>query len=70
MLLDVLPRNDVSDAKNISIWHSAIVLPQIIATPIAGYIRDSFEFVGKGSIECLGYKVIFFISIIYFILGK
>ncbi len=68
MLLDVLPQQE-SQAKDISLWHSAIVLPQILATPVAGWIRDEFQFLGKGKVECLGYKVIFFISIIYFFLG-
>ena len=72
MLLDVLPNAEgtQSVAKDISLWHSAIVLPQIIATPLAGWIRDGFESVGKANgIECLGYKIIFAICIVYFLAG-
>ncbi|KAI8818301.1 uncharacterized protein EV422DRAFT_551241 [Fimicolochytrium jonesii] len=39
MLMDVLPgRGDV--ARDISLWHSALVLPQIVAVPLAGVVRD------------------------------
>ena len=69
MLLEVLP-NIHESAKDISLWHSAIVLPQIIATPVAGAIRDGLEIVGNSNgIPCLGYKIVFAICILYFLLG-
>lgn len=33
MVLDILP-SDVDRAKDLAVWHQALVLPQLIATPI------------------------------------
>lgn len=33
MILDVLP-NEADRAKDLAVWHQALVLPQLIATPI------------------------------------
>ena len=32
-----------SAAKDLGVWHSAMVLPQLIATPIAGAVLDSVK---------------------------
>ncbi|KAJ3408144.1 hypothetical protein HDV05_005132 [Chytridiales sp. JEL 0842] len=69
MLMDVLP--STSDAgKDMALWHSALLLPQIVATPVAGWLLDSFQQVGeKDGVQCLGYKVVFVICMLYFISG-
>lgn len=36
MVLDILP-NEVDRAKDLAVWHQALVLPQLIATPIGAY---------------------------------
>jgi len=52
------------------VWHVAMVLPQVIATPIAGFLLDNFQRVGKAqSIPNLGYTVIFLVAVVYFVLG-
>jgi hypothetical protein len=48
----------------------ALVLPQVIATPVAGFLLDNFQQVGKAQhIPNLGYTVIFLLAVIYFVLG-
>ena len=69
MAMDVLPHKSTS-AKDLSIWHSALVLPQIFATPLAGGLRDYFQEIGtRNGMPALGYQVIFTICLIYFVLG-
>ncbi|KAJ3120383.1 hypothetical protein HK098_004651 [Nowakowskiella sp. JEL0407] len=71
MVLQVLPDTS-SVGKDLSLWHSALVLPQIFATPIAGWFRDYFQWVGRPeglNITCLGYKFIYFVCIGYFVGG-
>jgi MFS family permease len=63
---DVLPSKD-DYAKDMGIWSLALVLPQVIAAPIAGYMLDYFQSVGP-SIN-LGYTVIFLLSVVYFAAG-
>ncbi len=66
---DVLPSMD-DYAKDMGVWHVAMVLPQVIATPIAGFLLDNFQRVGKAqSIPNLGYTVIFMLAVVYFIFG-
>jgi MFS family permease len=66
---DVLPSMD-DYAKDMGVWHVAMVLPQVIATPVAGYLLDNFQRVGAAqNIPNLGYTVIFVIAVIYFVLG-
>jgi MFS family permease len=68
MLMDVLPsQHDV--ARDMSLWHTALVLPQILSTPISGWMLDIFQEIGKGHVWCLGYKVINSFTIVYFIAG-
>lgn len=64
MAMDVLPpasiHSEQSIAKDLSIWHSALVVPGIIATPLAGLIRDGFEVVGQSiGFAHFGYRVLF-----------
>ena len=66
---DVLPSID-DYAKDMGVWHVAMVLPQVIATPIAGFLLDKFQVVGKEqNIANLGYTVIFLLAVVYFALG-
>lgn len=66
---DVLPSLE-DYAKDMGIWHIASVLPQVIATPIAGFLLDRFQIVGRSIGQpILGYQVIFGVAVIYFILG-
>jgi len=58
-------------AKDMGVWHVATVLPQVIATPIAGFLLDSFQRVGSSrSIPNLGYTVIFLLAVVYFVFGS
>ncbi|KAI9094329.1 major facilitator superfamily domain-containing protein [Phlyctochytrium arcticum] len=69
MLIDVLPSGKDA-AKDMSLWHSALVLPQIVATPIAGWIRDLGQEWGETwGVVGLGYKIIFSLCVVYFISG-
>jgi MFS family permease len=66
---DVLPSID-DFAKDMGVWHIAIVLPQVVATPIAGFLLDHFQVVGRGMGQPnLGYTVIFLVAVGYFVLG-
>lgn len=66
---DVLPSMD-DYAKDMGVWHVAFVLPQVIATPIAGFLLDSFQPIGKANnIPNLGYTIIFLVAVVYFAVG-
>jgi len=66
---DVLP-SDADHAKDMGVWHVALTLPQVIATPIAGVLLDRFQAIGKVSgAPVLGYQVVFLLSTAYFIIG-
>jgi MFS family permease len=66
---DVLP-SDVDYAKDMGVWHIAMTMPQVISTPIAGYLLDNFQNVGKSNgLPTLGYQVIFVLAALYFIFG-
>lgn len=66
---DVLPSMD-DFAKDMGVWHVALVLPQVISTPIAGFLLDHFQLVGRSqNLPNLGYTVIFSVAVIYFVLG-
>ncbi len=66
---DVLPSMD-DYAKDMGVWHVAMVLPQVIATPIAGSLLDNFQRVGAAqNIPNLGYTIIFLMAVVYFVLG-
>ena len=66
---DVLPSQD-DYAKDMGVWHVAMTLPQVIATPIAGFMLDNFQRVGaQTGAPNLGYTAIFSLAVLYFILG-
>ncbi len=70
MASEVLPSED-DYAKDMGVWHVAMTLPQVIATPIAGFLLDFFNRAGSsgGTPSTLGYNVIFALATLYFILG-
>ncbi|XJO72279.1 hypothetical protein BDV3_003417 [Batrachochytrium dendrobatidis] len=69
MLMDVLP-NAADAARDMSLWHMAMVLPQIIATPIAGWLLDITQAYGNSQgMTCFGYKIIYALCIFYFLMG-
>ncbi|XP_077999704.1 uncharacterized protein LOC144452481 [Glandiceps talaboti] len=66
LVLDILP-DQKDSAKDIAIWSTALVLPQLLATPIGGILLDSFEYV-----NCeigLGYIIVFSVTSVYFLLS-
>ena len=66
---DVLPSQD-DYAKDMGVWHVAMTMPQVIATPIAGFMLDNFQRVGaQTGAPNLGYTAIFMLAVLYFILG-
>jgi MFS family permease len=66
---DVLPSMD-DYAKDMGVWHVAMVLPQVIATPVAGALLDNFQRVGRNyNLPTLGYTIIFLMAVVYFFLG-
>jgi MFS family permease len=66
---DVLPSMD-DYAKDMGVWHVSQVFPQVIATPIAGFLLDDFQLAGKANgMPTLGYTVIFSVAVLYFVLG-
>eukprot|EP01135_Chromosphaera_perkinsii_P001676 Nk52_evm53s208 gene=Nk52_evmTU53s208 len=68
MVCDILPV-DGDNAKDLAVWHTAMVLPQLTATPLGGLIRDMFQNVGCGRDCGFGYKVLFFVTALYFMLS-
>jgi len=66
---DVLPSEE-NYAKDMGVWHIAFTFPQVIATPIAGFLLDNFQVIGaqRGQ-PTLGYTVIFSLAAFYLILG-
>jgi len=66
---DVLPSID-DYARDMGVWHVAMVLPQVIATPVAGFLLDNFQRAGRAQgLPNLGYTVIFLMAVVYFALG-
>ncbi|GFS20894.1 permease transporter, partial [Elysia marginata] len=66
LVMDVLAE-DSDKAKDIAVWHQALVLPQALATPLGGIVLDVFE-----KVNCrvgLGYIIIFILSSVYFLLS-
>ena len=63
LVMDVLP-HDRDKAKDIAVWHQALILPNALATPIGGVILDYFQ-----SVDCelgLGYIILFVVTAVYF----
>ncbi|KAL2915967.1 hypothetical protein HK105_204391 [Polyrhizophydium stewartii] len=69
MLMDVLP--SASDAaRDMGLWHMALVLPQIVATPVAGWILDASQQFGNArGMQCFGYQVVYGMCMAYFLAG-
>ena len=74
---DVLPNKELDAAKDMGIWHVAMVLPQSVALPIAGIV---LERMGKTMLpnsagvptahySAAGYTAIFCLAAVYFIAG-
>lgn len=62
LVIDVLP-SEVDYAKDMGVWHVAITLPQMIATPMAGFMLDNFQAIGRAQARPnLGYTVIFILG--------
>ncbi|MEJ0014035.1 MAG: MFS transporter [Bauldia sp.] len=66
---DVLPSEE-DYAKDMGVWHVAFTLPQVLATPIGGFLLDHFQRVGKTTGQpTLGYTVLLALAFVYFLLG-
>ena len=66
LAIDCLPDKSGSAAKDLGVWHSAMVLPQLIATPIAGAILDHLKATsGVGT----AYAAVFALAASYLLLG-
>ncbi len=66
---DVLPSQE-DYAKDMGVWHVAMTFPQVISTPIAGFLLDRFQAIGnQQGVAHLGYTVIFLLATMYFVLG-
>ncbi|XP_052781577.1 uncharacterized protein LOC128218081 [Mya arenaria] len=66
LVMDVLPK-DRDKAKDIAVWHQALILPNALATPVGGFILDYFQ-----SVDCkigLGYIILFSVTAVYFCLS-
>ena len=64
--MDILPE-ERNKAKDMAVWHQALILPQALATPIGGIVLDLFE-----RVNCrigLGYYMVFSLSGFYFLLS-
>jgi len=64
---DVLPGGDESAAKDLGVWHIALVLPQSLATVLAGELLTATAAAGMSA--GTRYSLVFAMSIFYFILG-
>jgi MFS family permease len=64
---DVLPSGDAEAAKEMGVWHIALVLPQSLATLISGGLLTWTAGMGLPPNE--RYSLIFGIPILYFVLG-
>jgi MFS family permease len=64
LAIDVLPKSEAA-AKDMGIWHIALVLPQAVAPALTGIILSAF----KQSSLLWGYTVVFMLTALWFILG-
>lgn len=65
LAVDVLPGGEDA-AKDMGIWHVALVLPQVIAPVISGLLLNAFK--AHGELR-LGYTLVFGTAAVWFILG-
>ncbi|XP_065832679.1 uncharacterized protein [Oscarella lobularis] len=66
LLLDVLP-DQSTRANDIAVWHQSLLLPQFLATPIAGVIIDKLQRVNCHA--ALGYRVVLGLTCFYYLLS-
>jgi MFS family permease len=64
---DVLPNKETNAAKDLGVWHIAMVLPGSLATPLAGGLLTLAGSLGIDA--ATRYSLIFVMSILYFVLG-
>jgi len=64
LAVDVLPAGD-SAAKDMGIWHVALVLPQVLAPALSGVLLASF----KPLSLLTGYTLVFMVAAGWFTLG-
>ena len=64
LAIDVLPKGE-SAARDMGIWHIALVLPQILAPAVTGITLALF----KDRSLLLGYTIVFAMTAVWFILG-
>ena len=62
---DVLPDPE-QFAKDMGLWSLALVVPQVLAAPLAGGVLDACVSIDQQS---LGYSIIFSMAALYFLLG-
>ena len=56
-------------AKDLAVWHAAIAaLPNMLAAPSGGWIRDTFQKVACGCQCGFGYVVLYSVAAVYFAL--
>ncbi|GBG26468.1 Sucrose transport protein SUT4 [Hondaea fermentalgiana] len=66
LVCDVLP-STANVARDLGVWHISIVLPQLVAAPIAGALLDVMNNLGgKHGLPHVGYSLIFIVAAIYF----
>ncbi len=69
MLMDILPDPETY-ARDVSIWHTAVLLPGLAAAPVGGLLLDFATVKGAElRIECFGYQVTFGSTIVYTVVG-
>jgi len=62
MVLDVLPSSE-NTARDLGVWHVSLVLPQLLSTPLSGYVLDVVR--TNVSVRA-GYSGIFLLSAVWF----
>jgi Na+/melibiose symporter-like transporter len=65
LAIDVLPNGDDA-AKDMGVWHVALVLPQILAPSISGLVLNTLK--ARATLE-IGYTAVFAMATLWFILG-
>ena len=65
IICDVLPSKD-DQARDMAIWHTSLVVPQVLASPIAGGALDALN---RSYGPSVGYAFLFGLACFYFLLG-
>jgi uncharacterized membrane protein len=65
LAVDTLPQNDGA-AKNLGIWHMALVLPQVIGFVVSGTVVHALK--AQGLLET-GYTAVFVFCAIWVVMG-